>query len=379
MAGFLLLGACQRTTSLEVMRPLHDKQNELQSRLAALRADGSCDGAMLLATCNRFEVVIELGDADPDLLRERLFSDFDVPLQTKRDTEVVLHLVQVATGLRSLVVGEDQILGQLAQAFRDSEAQGLCGKRLRMLYSRVVRAARRMRQARPAVSSPRSVAELAARIARETGPRVAILGAGTTAQTAAESLRDRGASSLWFFNRTVQNAERLARHFDAHAGSLDDLMLSPPDVDAVIVAISGRTVRVPVERMPSLRTVVDISQPAVAELPEGHDVRHLDLDGLALLQQEKEELMEVWCHQSETQARHDAERIWDEIENGRVDLGQLLHQHVENATDEVDRALRGKLRALDPAVADEVRRLAERVARRNAHLHLSDVRHFARA
>ena len=76
-------------------------------------------------------------------------------------------------------------------------------------------------------------------------------------------------------------------------------------------------------------------------------------------------------------AEDEARRIWRELEQGKVDLGQLLGLHVENATAEVDRALRGKLRDLTPDLADEVRRLAERVARRNAHLHLSDVKHFA--
>ena len=65
-------------------------------------------------------------------------------------------------------------------------------------------------------------------------------------------------------------------------------------------------------------------------------------------------------------------------DEGKVDLSQLLGLHVENATAEVDRALRGKLRSLPDELAEEVRKLAERVARRNAHLHLSDVKHFAR-
>jgi glutamyl-tRNA reductase len=374
----VLFGACQQQVSLSDMQPLHQQQERIAQRLAQARADGRCNGAMLLATCNRFEVVVDAAGADPDALRAEIFAGIDVPLHEFRDADAVAHLIRVATGLESLVLGEDQILGQVGQAFRECEAQGLLGKGLHMVYSRVMHAARKARQTRPVVSAPRSVAELAARICRQAGGRVAIVGAGTTAHTAAESLRDLGARALHFASRTVAHARRLAAHFDGTAGSLDDLLATPPDVDAVIVAISGRLLKLPVARMPSLQTVVDISQPAVAVGLDQHpDVRHLDLDGLARLEQEHEQALRDWRDHAQSFAADEAGRIWHELEQGKVDLGQLLGLHVENASAEVERALRGKLRALDPDLADEVRRLAERVARRNAHLHLSDVKHFA--
>lgn len=360
------------------MQPLHQQQERIAQRLAHARAQGRCSGAMLLATCNRFEVVLDASAGNPDALRAEIFDGCDVPLHEFRDADAVAHLIRVATGLESLVLGEDQILGQVGQAFRESEAEGLLGKGLHMVYSRVMHAARKARQSRPVVSAPRSVAELAARISRKAGSRVAIIGAGTTAQTAAESLRDLGARSLHFANRTVAHAERLAAHFEGTSGSIDDLLATPPDVDAVIVAISGRTLKLPVAHLPSLQTVVDISQPAVAVGLEEHPgIRHLDLDGLARLEQEHGQALDDWRDHATSFANDEAGRIWRELEQGKVDLGQLLGLHVENATAEVERALRGKLRELPPELAEEVRRLAERVARRNAHLHLSDVKHFA--
>ena len=301
-------------------------------------------------------------------------------LQRRSDAAAVSHLVRVAAGLESLVLGEDQILGQVGQAFRESEASGLLGKRLHMVYSRVMRAARKARQSRPVVSAPRSVAELAARVARRAGARVAIVGAGTTAQTAAESLRDLGAGALHFANRTAAHAQRLAQHFDGTSGTIDAMLATPPDVDAVIVAISGRTLKLPVANMPSLQAVVDISQPTVVTGLDGHPrVRFLDLDGLARCEQQHEQALQDWQRRGAAGAVEAATAIWTALRKGEVDLGQLLELHVENASAEVERALRGKLRALEPQMAEEVRRLAERVARRNAHLHLSDVRHFAQS
>ena len=376
--GLVLIGACQRQVSLQVMQPLHAQQQRIAARLQRARADGRCAGAMLLATCNRFEVLLDASDADGDALRAELFADVDVPLHEHRDAAAVAHLIRVACGLESLVLGEDQILGQVGQAFREAEACGLLGKRLHMVYARVMHVARKARQSRPVVAAPRSVAELAARLAREAGSRVAIVGAGTTAQTAAESLRALGARELHFANRTAAHARRLAGHFDATSGTIDDLLAAPPDVDAVIVAIAGRTLKLPAARMPSLQTVIDISQPSVAVGLEQHPgVRLLDLDALSRLEQSHGQALEDWRDGTATFAADEAARIRRELEQGRVDLGQLLGLHVENANAEVERALRGKLRELDPALADEVRRLAERVARRNAHLHLSDVRHFA--
>ena len=154
--------------------------------------------------------------------------------------------------------------------------------------------------------------------------------AGSTAQTAAESLRELGARELHFANRTAKNATRLAAHFDGSSGSLDDLLITPPNVDAIIVAISGRKLRIPVAKMPGLQTVVDLSQPAVATGLEEHaHVHHLDLDGLAQLEQQREIHMETWCEQASALASEEADRIWSELQHGRVDLGQLLGLHVE--------------------------------------------------
>ena len=374
-----MIGACQRQVSLAEMQPLHRAQAEVEERLLRARAAGRLRGAMVLATCNRFEVLVDT-DQDVDALEAEVFAGYGVPLQSFCDEAALEHLIRVATGLESLVLGEDQIQGQVTQAFRSSGSLGLLSKGLNMVYSRVVQASRRTRQSRPVVASARSVAELAARICRKAGARIAIIGAGSTAQTAAESLRELGATSLHFANRTVANAQGLASHFDGTAGSIDELLASPPEVEAVIVAIQGRQLSLPVANMPSLQAVVDISQPTVVTGLDGHPrVRFLDLDGLARCEQQHEQALQDWQRRGAAGAVEAATAIWTALRKGEVDLGQLLELHVENASAEVERALRGKLRALEPQMAEEVRRLAERVARRNAHLHLSDVRHFAQS
>ena len=57
MVGLLLLGGCQKQLSLQAMQPLHQQQDIIAARLATARGEGLCAGAMLLSTCNRFEVV----------------------------------------------------------------------------------------------------------------------------------------------------------------------------------------------------------------------------------------------------------------------------------------------------------------------------------
>ena len=378
MVGVVILGACQQHVSLADMEPLHRSQEQIAARLLEARKADRCRGGVIVATCNRFEVVVDT-DRAPEDVQADLMPGCGVPLHVHRDADAVAHLIRIATGLESLVLGEDQILGQVGQAFRESEAQGVLSKSLHMVYSRLMHAARKARQSRPVVSAPRSVAELGARICRQAGARVAVIGAGSTAQTAAESLRELGVRELHFANRTRANAERLAAHFGGTGGTIDELLASPPDVEAVIAAISGRELKLPIAKMHSLQTVVDVSQPAVLTGLEQHPaVRHFDLDSLSKLDRDHEEELRAWQQRSVAFAGDEAGRIWRELDEGKVDLGQLLGLHVENATAEVDKALRGKLRSLPDELAEEVRRLAERVARRNAHLHLSDVKHFAR-
>ncbi|HEX5053879.1 MAG TPA: hypothetical protein VFZ65_19025 [Planctomycetota bacterium] len=361
---------------LGVLRAAHD---EVLARLVRLRALGRCHGAVAIDTCNRFEVLLDLGDASLQEVRDAVFGGLpQVPLRDHADEAVVLHVLRTATGLESLVRGEDQISGQMTRAFQEARDLDLLSTTLQKLWSRCAHVARQLRGRRPADPASKSVAELAARIARESGPRVAVVGAGATGRVALETLHKLGTPQLWLYNRTVPKAEALAAHFGATAGSLDDLLSTPPNVDAVVLAIEGRELLLPVRQMPSLRAVIDVSQPSVLApaMREHGGVRVHDLDALAARAQAESARSADWQRLVGELAVGHSRRIWGELHHDTCEqrqLGHLVDLHLAVAREETEKSLRNGLGDLSTAQRAAVLALVERVAKRNAHMHVKDL------
>ncbi|MCC6671845.1 MAG: NAD(P)-binding domain-containing protein [Planctomycetes bacterium] len=375
-----VLGADHRCASLSELGRARLLRESIEARLIDLCRNGASAGAVLIDTCNRFEVLFEIEHADAAAaLRKGVRQTLgDLPLRELRDLSAVEHLIRVTTGLESLVPGEEQILGQVTRAFRAAEEVGLSSRRLHSLGSRITAVARMLRGRKPDQRVPRSVADLAARVAREHGARVAVVGAGAMARAAAEELRRLDVEELWLVNRTVARAEALARHFGGRAQSLDEFLVDPPRVEVVILALAGRELALPHARLSHLRSVVDISQPTVLhpETRERTDLAVLDLIGLGAHAQVACQDLGRWIEDSRELAHGHARRLWIEVSGDRTDLQHLVNLHVDAAREEMEKARRNGLAQLPPEQMDAVAKLVERVARRNAHLHVKDLRHL---
>src|SRR5712672_1477333 len=129
---FLLLGCDHRQSALAALGVVRQRHVAISARLAELRQQGVLRGAVVVDTCTRFEVLCEpTGDATIATCRDAVRACVGgLPL-----------CVRVATGLDSMVPGEDEILGQVTRAFRDAEAAGMSSRRLQSLGSRVIAAA----------------------------------------------------------------------------------------------------------------------------------------------------------------------------------------------------------------------------------------------
>ncbi|GAB4153877.1 MAG: hypothetical protein Fur0037_22620 [Planctomycetota bacterium] len=387
MARLLLIGSDHHEGPLSALGALRSAHDAVLARLVHLRRNGRCAGAALIDTCNRFEVVVDLGEQGGNgaEIQEAVFGGLPlVPMHVHEDEAAALHLLRVATGLESLVRGEDQIAGQIARGFQEATEMDLVSKLLVRLWSRVSASARHLRGKRPADEAPRSVAELAARIACGAGKDIAVIGAGATARVAMEALRKLGAERIWVYNRTESRAKALASHFSAESGSLDDFLASPPDARALVLAINGRELSLPTEAMPGLRAVVDISQPSVldARTRARRDLAVYDLDLLAREAGSEARRIEDWLREAHEMACGAASRIWAEVgqkRKGGDRLGHLVDLHLAAAREEVELAWRNGLGTLDERQRAAVSKLVERVARRNAHLHVKDLRQLVQS
>jgi glutamyl-tRNA reductase len=202
--------------------------------------------ALILSTCNRTELYCEVPGRDGAAavswfqryhgLKQ---DDFRPYLYTHNDGATVRHLLRVASGLDSMVLGEPQILGQVKDAFRRAQQAGTVGKVLGRLFQHSFAVAKQVRTDTAIGASPVSVAFAAVRLAQQifTDLReqtALLIGAGETVELAARHLSQQQVGRLIIANRTVENALRLATEVGGYAIGLDELPRHLPEADILI-------------------------------------------------------------------------------------------------------------------------------------------------
>ena len=205
----------------------------------------------VLSTCNRFEVyAVPTGAGSTPYnqilgalaaLGELSYDELEPHLYHKRDAEAVHHLIRVACGLDSQVLGETQILGQVAQAFATARAAGTSGSVLTYLFTRAAHAGKRARSETDISRGFTSISHAAvALLEKELGdlaPRsVLVVGAGETAELAVQALRKHGATDVCCVNRTFTTAQALAERLGCRARPWAELARALAEADAVVAA-----------------------------------------------------------------------------------------------------------------------------------------------
>ncbi|HYG62172.1 MAG TPA: glutamyl-tRNA reductase [Thermoanaerobaculia bacterium] len=222
----LLVGTDFRCSPLEMRERVSYDSAAGEELLVHLLAGAGVAEAFLLSTCNRTEVYIHPRDEDAayratlDLAFLRRVPELEKPgrLYVKRNGEAARHLLAVASGLESMVLGEPEILGQVKQAAALAEAVGAEGPILRRLLRSAMSAGARSRQetgiSAGAVSLGYATVELARQIFKGLEEcRVLLLGAGETARSVARPLVERGARELKVANRGAERARQFQEEF----------------------------------------------------------------------------------------------------------------------------------------------------------------------
>jgi glutamyl-tRNA reductase len=253
--SLLLLGMSHRTASVELRERY--AVEDARPVLTKLVASPEIDEAVLIATCNRVEVVVWTRALDAAKLRLRsLFerelsgeggargNELEAALYELVDGAAARHVLRVACALDSMVVGEPQILGQVKDAYRVALACGACGPILGRLYPRAFATAKRVKNETTLAERPVSVARVAVDLARQIfeslEDKVALLvGAGDMIELALESLRKHGLGAVRVVNRTPARAATLAARFGATAHGLDELPELLRRSDLLLTCIGG--------------------------------------------------------------------------------------------------------------------------------------------
>jgi glutamyl-tRNA reductase len=224
----------------------------MSEALIALLDYDTVHEAAMLSTCNRLEIYANIDNVDRGLgqLKEFLGNfrhgglpyDIEPYLYSLLETEAVEHLMRVATGLDSMLIGEAEILGQVKEAYQQAQNARSLGKNLHRLFREALNAGKSARSSTEIGNESVSIATAAITMAKQhvgalRGKDVVLVGAGKMGRTAAKRLKIEGAGSLRVVNRTHERAKELVEHLGiGEALTLPALLGALRDADIVITS-----------------------------------------------------------------------------------------------------------------------------------------------
>lgn len=401
---FLLIGLNHKVAPLEVRERLAFGPQRIPRVLNEwMNAEvaGVCE-AVLLSTCNRTECYLNARDfeqaevyllnflvrhagLEPSLLRGMLY--------ILRGEQVAAHLMKVATGMDSLILGENEILGQVRQAADLAHEAGATGPMLSALFRYAVQAGKRARAETEIGRSNISIASVVVELAEKTlgclRQRTALLiGAGKISSITARALTDAGLHFVMVANRTFERAEKLAHSLNGQAVHFDRLGENLAQADIVIcstgaphILLHTETVaKAQQERQGRPLLVADLSlprdaDPAIASIP---GVTLVNIDNLDQAAKTSHTLSAPVCQQVEAIIAQELGKFNHWCNTRRcAPVIQALYEKAENITQgEVEETLR-RLGPLTPHQERLVQAMGKAIAGKLLHGPTSRLREIA--
>ena len=390
-----VVGLCWRQRRNTLLAELTIPREQRVERLAALRDKAGVQELVYLATCGRVEVAFATdGNVSFDACRRRIFEALTGHESAGGEAEHAMrawhgegaaeHLFVVASGLDSARVGESEVAGQMRDAMADAAAAGTMGPRLERVFTEALRVAKRVKPMTEGRIGSVSLAEIAERHAEErakrTGGAVAVIGVSPMTQQCARSLASHGVRVL-VVNRTLARAEELAAEIGGEARQLDTFKASPDAVEAIVLATgSSEPVlgRAELERIagrtPSGESplIIDLGVPpnVAPEVAEAVGVLRLGMDRIS--DEAAEDRDRLLLDFADARAvidealvefrKQTAERLVGPV------IAQLRLSYRRTAMEGVDRLLAKSMPGLADADREALRRWAETLANRLAHV-----------
>ncbi|WP_254765151.1 glutamyl-tRNA reductase [Natrinema marinum] len=333
--------------------------------------------AYVLSTCNRVEAyVVGPGHAVGRAALEEFFAgvDDEAVVTTDHD-ESLRHLLRVAAGLESVILGEDQIIGQVRTAYEDARDAGGIGSMLEAAVTKAIHVGERARTETTINEGVVSLGSAATRRAAQEidleGATALVVGAGEMGQLAARSLAAAGVDELVVANRTVAHADHLVDDVDgeadARAAPLEALETVATRADVVIAATDSEEPVIEPRHLEcgdgADQVIVDLGQPrdvapSTGALPA---VRVFDLDDLESITAETREQRADAAREVETMIDREFDLLAEQYKRARAD--EAIAAMYESAERIKEREVETALSRLDgDDVSDEQREVVEAMA-----------------
>lgn len=417
--NIVVVGLSHKTAPVEVREKLSIPEPQYDRAIAQLCSYPHVQEVAILSTCNRLEIYVVADETENGVraITQFLSDHSKLPAAHLRPYlfvllhhDAVMHLMRVAAGLDSLVLGEGQILAQVKQCHKLGQEHKGIGRTLNQLFKQAIGAGKRVRTETSigtgAVSISSAAVELAQiKVAKQNlaSCRVAIIGAGKMSRLLVQHLLSKGAVNIAILNRSLERAQTLAKQFtgaELHLHTLDDIPQVLAHADIVFTSTASTE---PILNRANLATmlaptqhlmVFDISVPRnvdadVNELPnvqafnvddlkavvaQNHEARRqMALEAEALLDEEVESF-EAWTRSLEavstiSSLREKVETIrTQELEKALSRLGTEFAEKHQEVIEALTRGIVNKI-LHDPMV--QLRTQQDIEARRQAMQTLS--------
>ena len=233
-------------------------------------------------TCNRYEYFLYTDD----------YNELDLDCDNKYviiqyNDDAVLHLFRMSSGLESMIIGEDQILGQIKDSKKKSEKEGHCGKTLDTVFTKAIHVGQVVRNKTKINQGSISIGSAAVDLAEEhlgdlQDKHVLVIGAGKMGTLVAKALAEKNLKAIFVANRTYYKAVKLAEELEGEAILFDNLEEKLLNADLVISSTGSphpivnkeRLLRVFDKEVPEKMIFIDIANPRDIE----DDVKELGID-----------------------------------------------------------------------------------------------------
>jgi glutamyl-tRNA reductase len=253
MKRISVLGVNYKKTPVDVREKLYFTADELPRLLKALSGIESLSEVMVLSTCNRTEAIFvseEPVTASAGIIKE-LAARKKMPCETIKNGfyrfsggEAVLHVFKVASGLDSMVLGENEVTGQFKGAYDLALKHRATGKALLTLYQAAMAAVKKIKArtgvSRGTVSVSRCAVGLAERALKGlSGKRVLVVGAGDMANSAAAGFINKGVRSVDVINKTYSKAVEMAGKYNGTAYGFGMLNKAVENADIILCSTAS--------------------------------------------------------------------------------------------------------------------------------------------
>ena len=287
MKKFKIIAFTHKNLPLDEVGKFHFSEEDWKDRFTSLKDSLNISEIMYLSTCNRVEFLINSEEAVDDTLLHRFISELQPSWSSERieavaagtmvyrEQDALKHIFQVTASMDSMVVGEREIITQVRSAFEKCRDLGLTGDLIRLVIQHAVQTAKRIFTETHIADRPVSVVSLAYRRLREFqlngSTRFLIIGAGQTIASMASYLNKHGYEHFSVFNRSKENAEKLAASLNGKAYSLSELQDFKEGFD-VMITCTGATEPIVTENVYRDLLGADEHQKVIIDLAIPHDV-----------------------------------------------------------------------------------------------------------